>query len=163
MQPMLMPHNLRPSGIVLLIFSAIIFNLGVGCNWWWTLGSSWYCAGRDCTGYQKIVNHYLLIFLLYCSLISFGLHRENFWCKLVDCIFCIFQYWMSAGYECSLDKIEWNWKGLAIRIQGNNILITMLLLKIWRYKEKVFSVAAFSMLIHQLTLFFFFFLFDVRH
>lgn len=50
-------------------FPATIYDLGVGCNWWWTLGSPWYCSGRDCNSYQKIVNIYLLLFLLNCFLI----------------------------------------------------------------------------------------------
>jgi hypothetical protein len=82
--------------------SALIHNLGFGCNWWWTLGSSWYCAGRDCNGYQKIVNRYLLLFNFW---ISFGFHRGNFWCKLVDWFFCtlpvlnVSWLWMFFGQD----------------------------------------------------------------
>jgi hypothetical protein len=99
---MLVLHNLHLTGIVLLILSALIHNLGFGCNWWWTLGSSWYCAGRDFNGYQKIVNKYLLLFNFW---ISFGFHRGNFWCKLVDWFFCtlpvlnVSWLWMFFGQD----------------------------------------------------------------
>lgn len=68
---LLVPDNLQSLVLFCWYFSPIIYNLGVGCNWQWTLGSSWYCTGRDCTGYQKIVNSYLLFFWLYCFLFSY--------------------------------------------------------------------------------------------
>lgn len=83
--------------------------------------------------YLLLLNEY--VFLVESCLISL----------LVDLLCYTLQYWMSNGHECPLDKIEWDWKGLALCIQGKTYHIFMLLLKIWSIRRNpLFLMLAYS-------------------